>query len=227
MGKNRNAINFFQPDPMTKMLMEVYQYFFAQAGEQLGIPAYEQGLGGVASGAGKTAHGLSMLMNAASRIMKDAILSIDTGLIKPVVYNTWIHTVMYDEDIEYRGDINIVARASDYLIVAEQLNARRNEFLAATNNDADMAIIGLDGRAKVLREQAKGLKLGDDIIPSDADLEAKLQQTMIAEQQAAEAEQANAMEVVNAKGQKPPTPGGETENPVLPPLEQSEPVSGI
>jgi hypothetical protein len=227
MGKNRAAINFFQPDPMTKMLMEVYQYFFAQAGEQLGIPAYEQGLGGVASGAGKTAHGLSMLMNAASRIMKDAILSIDVGLIKPVVYNTWIHTVMYDEDIEYRGDINIVARASDYLIVAEQLNARRNEFLLSTNNDADMAIIGLDGRAKILREQAKGLKLTDDIVPSDADLEVKLQQTMMAEQQAAEAEQANAVALAGAKGPKTPVPGGETENPVLPPLEQSEPQTGI
>lgn len=179
LGKNREAIHFFQPNMMTDNLMKAYEYFFGQAGEQLGVPAYEQGLGSVASGAGKTAHGLSMLMNAASKVMKDAIVDIDSKVIKKVVYNTWIHTVLYDEDIEYQGDVNIVARASEYLIVQEMLQARRQEFLAMTNNPNDMAIMGIDGRAKVLREVAKGLKMNSDIIPEDADLEAKIKMSMM------------------------------------------------
>ena len=177
LGRNREAIHFFQPNPMTDVLMKAYEWFFAQSGEQLGVPAYEQGLGSVAGGAGKTAHGLSMLMNAASKVMKDAIMDIDNKVIKKIVYNTWIHTVLYDEDIEYQGDINIIARASEYLIVAEMLQARRQEFLAMTNNPVDMAIVGLDGRAKILREVARGLKMGDRIIPDDQDLEAKIRQS--------------------------------------------------
>jgi hypothetical protein len=179
LGNNREAIRFFQPNMMTDKLMKGYEYFFAQAGEQLGVPAYEQGLGGVASGAGKTAHGLSMLMNAASKIIKDAILDIDNNVIKKIVYNTWIHTVMYDEDVDYRGDINIIARASEYLIVQDMLQARRQEFLAMTNNPNDLAIIGLEGRAKVLREIARGLKMTENPVPEDQDLAARLEQSMM------------------------------------------------
>lgn len=185
LGKNREAIRFYQPQTIIDALMKAYDYFFAQAGEQLGIPAYEQGLGGVAEGAGKTAHGLSMLMNAASKIIKDAILDIDNKVIKPVVYNTWIHTVLYDEDIEYKGDINIIARASEYLIVQDMLQARRQEFLGMTNNDLDMQIIGIEGRARVLREIAKGLKLSENPVPNDQDLAARLEQSMMQQQVAA------------------------------------------
>lgn len=227
IGHNRQAVHFYQPDPMAKMLMDVYQYFFTQAGEQLGIPAYEQGLGGAASGAGKTAHGLSMLMNAASKILKDAILTIDMDVIKKVVYNTWIHTVMYDKDIDYRGDINIVARASEHLIAAEQLQARRNEYLAMTANPIDMQIIGLDGRAKILRETTKSLKLGDDIIPTDQDLDTKIQAAMAQQQQANMAGVSGPMggppgavespEATTAAGEA--RRGGEYENPVLAPIE--------
>lgn len=173
MGKNREAVHFYQPNPMTETLLAVYTYFMGQAGEQLGVPAYEQGVGSAATGAGKTAHGLSMLMNAASRIIKDAIMSIDSKVIKRIVYDTWTHVVLNDP-VDYKGDINVVARASEYLLVAEQLQARRNEWLMATNNPTDMAIIGMDGRAKVLRESSKILKMQEDIVPSEAEMEMRL-----------------------------------------------------
>ena len=173
IGKNREAVHFYQPNPMTEALIRVYEYFFGQAGEQLGVPAYEQGVGSAAGGAGKTAHGLSMLMNAASRIIKDAIMSIDANVIKKIVYDTFTLIVVQD-DVDYEGDINVVARASEYLIVAEQLQARRNEWLMATNNPTDMAIIGMDGRAKVLRESSKVLKMNDNVVPTEAEMEMKL-----------------------------------------------------
>lgn len=173
MGKNREAVHFYQPNPMTEALIRVYEYFFGQAGEQLGVPAYEQGVGDAAGGAGKTAHGLSMLMNAASRIIKDAIMSIDANVIKKTVYDTWTH-VLLNDNTDYKGDINVIARASEYLIVAEQLQARRNEWLMATNNPTDMAIIGMDGRAKVLRESSKVLKMSENIVPSEAEMEMRM-----------------------------------------------------
>jgi hypothetical protein len=170
VGSNREAVHFYQPNAMSDSLMRVFNFFFGQAGEQIGVPAYESGVGSAATGAGKTAHGLSMLMTASSKIMKDAIMSIDSNIIKPAVYNTWVDVVLYDQT-GYEGDINIVARASEYLIVAEQLQARRNEWLMATNNPIDMMIIGPQNRAKVLRESAKVLKLNEDVVPPQLEIE--------------------------------------------------------
>jgi hypothetical protein len=211
VGRNREAVHFYQPNALTDVLMNVYQYFFGQAGEQLGVPAYEQGIGGAAGGAGKTAHGLSMLMTAASKIIKDAITRIDTEVIKPAVYNTWLHTLIHN-DIDYQGDINIVARASEYLLIAEQLQARRIEFLSMTNNPTDMAIIGQEGRARVLRETSKVLKMDEDIVPTDRELPMAIAQNM----------QMMGMGAPMGGGGGGAPPGGalgtEFENPLLPPL---------
>ncbi len=51
---------------------------------------------------------------------------------------------------------------------------RQQQFLAATANPIDMSIIGLDGRAQVLRETAKSLDLNvDKIVPSPTTLAMK------------------------------------------------------
>ena len=176
MGSGKPAINFFQPDLITDKLMAIFNFFYAQSGEQLGVPAYDQGSDANSGGAGGTAHGLAMLMSASSKIMKDAISFIDGRVIKKIVFQTWLHAVT-SGIMDYSGDINIVARASEYLIVAEQLQARRQEFLAFTNNPVDLAIIGLEGRANVLRETAKTLKLdGDNIVPAAWEMNAMMSQ---------------------------------------------------
>ena len=167
MGKNREAVRFYQPNPMTDVLLVIYDQFFRQAGEQLGVPAYEHG-SQQTGGAGKTAHGLSMLMSASSKIIKDAIVNIDTKVIKPCINDVFVDMMLHDE-LDYDGDINIVARASEYLVIAEQLQVRRTEFLAMTNNPVDMAIIGMPGRAEILRETVKNLKMPDENIVPDRD----------------------------------------------------------
>lgn len=175
-GSGKPAINFYQPDLITGQLMEIFNFFYSQAGEQLGVPAYDQGSTTNTGGAGETAHGLAMLMTASSKIMKDAIGYIDRNVIKKVVFQTWLYAITSGK-MEYQGDINIVARASEYLIIAEQLQARRQEFLAFTNNPTDLAITGIDGRAKVLRETVKSLKMdGDDIVPPEWEIEAAMGQ---------------------------------------------------
>ena len=168
LGQGKQAVYFYQPISMTAELMAVYDQFFKQAGEQLGVPAYEHGSPQV-GGAGKTAHGLSMLMSASSKIMKDAIGNIDKTLMKPIIYELWLNKMQFDGEFNKnnKGDIDIVARASEYLVIAEQLQIRRAEFLAMTMNPYDMQIIGMAGRAKILKEVIKTLKMPDDIIPDE------------------------------------------------------------
>lgn len=164
------AIQFWQANPMTDVLVKVYDYFFKQASEQSGIPAYIYGQENL-GGAGKTAAGLSMLMNAASKTLKGVVAHIDDDVIKLAIREHWTHLMLYDNDIMKIGDINIVARASEHLIIAEQLQLRRAEFMQTTNNPVDHAIIGNKGRAVMLRESAKDLKFSEEVVPTKEEMD--------------------------------------------------------
>lgn len=172
-GHGQPAVQFYQPNMQTESLLKIYQYFFDQASEQAGIPAYMYGNENTGGGGGDTATGLSMLMNNASKALKAVITHIDDQLIKPVVYEHWVNIMLFDDDELKCGDINVVARASEYLLMQETYQLRRLEFLKNTNNPVDMAIIGIPGRASILREVSKGLKMGEDIVPSKDEIDMK------------------------------------------------------
>ena len=66
-----------------------------------------------------------------------------------------------------KGDVQVIAKGAINLAVKETVNARRIEFLNATANPIDVEITGLEGRATILREVAKGLQMPvDEIVPS-------------------------------------------------------------
>ncbi len=177
MGGSGPAMQFYQPNALTEKLKGVYEYFFRQAGEQTGIPDYIQGEGGQMSGAGSTASGLSMLMNAAGKVLKGVVKRFDDGIIKLATREHWMHIMLYDKDEFKCGDIKIVARASEHLIVQEALQVRTNEFVNEVAGNPLLAnIVREKGLATLLREQARHLKLPiNEIVPSKEDMEAREQ----------------------------------------------------
>jgi hypothetical protein len=68
------------------------------------------------------------------------------------------------------------------IVAKESAQVRRNEWLVATANPFDMQIVGMEGRAEVLRETAKTLDMPnpDRIVPSPEKL--RLRQMMLAQQ---------------------------------------------
>jgi hypothetical protein len=83
------------------------------------------------------------------------------------VERQFVYNMRYDPDDEIKGDLQIIPRGATNLAVRETVNVRRVEFLNATGNEVDMSIIGIDGRAAILREVAKGLQMPvDQIVPS-------------------------------------------------------------
>lgn len=172
-SSNNRAVTFYQPTCNANELMSVYNDFSKQADEHTGIPSYTYGspAGGGAAG---TASGLSMLMSAASRGIKMVVSHIDHA-IEGMVTMVYDHNMLYDTDMSIKGDAYVVARASSSMMAKEQQTIRRNEFLNTTNNPTDMAIMGPDGRATVLRESAKSLDLPvDEVVPNKAKMAAKL-----------------------------------------------------
>jgi len=119
-----------------------------------------------------------MLMNAAGKTLKNLVFSIDRGIVIPAFKTLWVDIMLNpDDNVPKKGDVKIIARASDSLIVGEQLASLRQEFLNFTSNPIDRQIMGVDGRAALLREQSKELKMPDgEVIPSKQDLQSRMQQ---------------------------------------------------
>ncbi len=174
----RDPMGFWQPTFISSQLLEIYKFYFDQGSEVTGIPAYIYGNEKI-SGAGATASGLSMLMNAAAKGLRNAASNIDKGIISPSIEEHWLTIMLTRPDLA-RGDCRIKARASEYLVQQEALQMRRNEFLQATANPIDMQIIGIDGRSELLRENAKSLKMDPNkIVPRREDMIANMVQQQI------------------------------------------------
>ena len=174
-GGGQPAIRFFMPDMKAAELMGVYNQFAKQADEVTGIPNYIYGAGAGGSGAGRTASGLSMLMDNAAKGIKAAILSID-HVVSMVVNRFYVHNMMYNPDPYIKGDFRVIARGALGIMHKEQIAVRRNEFLAATANPVDLQILGPQGRAYLLREMAKGLDMDTDKLVPTLDMMAYKQE---------------------------------------------------
>ena len=174
-GGGQPAVRFFQPNMNAEALMNVYQYFSKQADEVTGIPSYVYGNAG-AGGAGRTASGLSMLMDNAAKGIKSAIGSVDL-VVSSLVERLYVHNMVYDPDHSCKGDFKVVAKGAMGLVAKEQLQVRRNEFLQATMNPVDMQIVGAQGRAYLLREVAKTLQMDTDkLVPTTEQIEFRQEQ---------------------------------------------------
>lgn len=206
-GGGQPGVRFFMPDMKAGELIGIYNQFAKQADEVTGIPNYIYGSGSGASGAGRTASGLSMLMDNAAKGIKSSIVAIDR-VVEMVVRKFYIHNMMYNPDPFIKGDFRVVAKGAMGLIAKEQIQVRRNEFLVATANPVDLQIVGADGRAYLLRELAKGLQMDTDkLVPSVEMLNFKKQQIEQAMQTLqAQQQQAPGPQAVNAAGDTAPPP---------------------
>jgi hypothetical protein len=188
MGSSAKAVDFFQPGSNSNELMGVFQKFSELADEYSGIPRYMTGLAGGEGGAGRTASGMSMMIGNASKQLKQSISSIDIHVIQPSVERAYQWLLQYDPDADLKGDLNIVARGALSLVTKEAAQVRRNEFLQFTGNPIDMQIIGLEGRAELLREATKTLNMNPDkVVPTNSVIK---QRAMMAQMQQLQQQQA-------------------------------------
>ena len=178
-----NGIGFFQPASNANELMQIYERFSRYADDISGMPAYAYG-SDTGSGAAKTASGLSMLMNAASKTIKHVVRNIDMHIIEPVVEKYYNFVMLTDPNPDIKGDCVPRARGSEALIHKEASVMRQQELLAMTANPIDMQVIGLEGRREQLREVFKSGDIPvDRIIPTKEEMQERAQATAMQEQQ--------------------------------------------
>ena len=198
MGGSSPPMGFFQPSSLAAELMGIYEKYSVLADEYSGIPRYMTG-DSPTGGAGRTASGMSMLMNNAGKAIKQVIGNVDRAVEK-LVERLWFYNMKYVDDPELKGDVKIIARGASALLIKESAAQRRNELLQmALTSPVAQQIMGMEGTAHLLREQAKTLDLnGDKIIPPPEVVKARALYA-----QAMQAQQAQMMQQ-----QQPKTPGG-------------------
>ena len=112
--------------------MQLFDKARQLADESTGFPSFAHGQTGV-SGVGRTASGISMLMNAASGSIKTVIKNIDDYLLRPLGEGLFQFNMQFDFDPEIKGDLEVKARGTS-LMANEVRSQRLMQFLQITSN---------------------------------------------------------------------------------------------
>jgi hypothetical protein len=148
-------------------LISVYEHWLKQADQQCGIPSFAHGDSQV-GGAGNTASGLSMLMSASGRGVKQVIGYLNNDLITPPVELSFVHNMLMWPDESVKGDVQVEIKGTEALMMREQQIIRLNEFLTRVlSSEILIQILGYEGIAKILRSVMQPMEAidTDDILP--------------------------------------------------------------
>lgn len=135
------------------------------ADESTGMPSFAHGQTGV-SGVGRTASGISMLMNAAAGGIKTVIKNFDDYLLRPMGEAFFSFNMQFDFDKDIKGDLEVSARGTESLMANEVRSQRLMQFLQVASNPA------LAPFAKfpyIIREIAKSMDLDPDKVTNSMD----------------------------------------------------------
>jgi len=167
--------------------MQMFDKARQLADESTGMPSFAHGQTGV-SGVGRTASGISMLMNAAGGSIKTVIKNIDDYLISPMGKAFFNFNMQFDFDPEIKGDLEVNARGTESLMATEVRSQRLMQFLQIASQPSLMPFAKFP---YIIREIAKSMDLDPDKVTNNMDEAAK-----------------QALMLQQASGAPPAAPGG-------------------
>ena len=144
------------------------------ADESTGMPSFAHGQTGV-QGVGRTASGISMLMNAASGSIKTVVKNIDDYLLRPLGEGLFRFNMQFNFDKNIKGDLEVVARGTESLMANEVRSQRLMSFLQTASNPALAPFAKFN---YIIREIAKSMDLDPDKVTNNMD-EAVLQAELL------------------------------------------------
>jgi len=201
MGNNQQVpISFFQPASNVRELLLALEKFNGLADDASAIPRYLSGQS--AGGAGRTSSGLAMLMANASKVLQTVAANIDRDVIDPALSGLYDMIMLTDQSGMLTGNEKVRVLGVTVAIQRETQRARQLEFMQITANPIDMAIMGPEGRAQVLRSVSEGIGMpGAQIVPPD---------DVIKQKQAAAQQAQMAQAAGQAQGNQAPRGGNVT-----------------
>ena len=160
------AYRFHDVNSHANELVAIFDKFHALAYEVLGIPRLAfggtEGLGTI----GRTSGGLSMVMNQASKTLKDALRTVEDGVIVPVVQGFIDRNNMYSDDPTIKGDVRVYARGVSGIMEREAQRERLSWALQSIGPLVQAGLVPPDAALRLLYAlfQANGIDT-DGILP--------------------------------------------------------------
>jgi len=173
------------------------------ADESTGLPSFSHGQTGV-QGVGRTASGISMLMNAASGSIKTVIKNVDDYLLKPLGEGLFRFNMQFNFNPEIRGDLEVHARGTESLMANEVRSQRLMQFLQTASNPALAPFAKFN---YIIREIAKAMDLDPSKVTNNMD-EAILQAELLKQFQGPPAPQGQPQQGQAPAGANPMDPTG-------------------
>jgi hypothetical protein len=153
---NRKAVEFFSPQDNSQSLIQVLDKFSTMLDDVSTIPRYLTGSGG-AAGAGRTASGLSMLINNANKTLQNVADNIDTDIFGPLLHELYDYIMLTDPTEMLRGDENIMVDGVRQAAKQEQDLSRQLEFLNLINNPNYQTMLGPGEVGRILQKIADNI----------------------------------------------------------------------
>jgi len=174
----RKPVEFFNVPSTLQATFPLYQETKKDINDYSGIPSYVQGSGD--SDAGETASGMAMLMNSANKVLRDIVRNIDRDCLRELVQRTFHYNMMYDPDESIKGDVEIIPEGVLGMFAREYERGALMQMLQMMQSPEDMQLIGLQGRAHMLKELARLHNINpDDYFKSEEDVEELEQQMFV------------------------------------------------
>lgn len=158
--------------------LQMFDAFRRLADEATGTPSFSHGMTGV-QGVGRTAGGISMLMNAASQAIKTVVKNFDDHWFEPIGKAMYYWNLANDFDKRLLGDITTVAKGSASLMQKEVKSQRLLQFgqIVASN---PMAAAWINWKQWNI-ELARAMEVDDKTIinkPDEYQLQLQMMQMM-------------------------------------------------
>ena len=203
---SQRPVSFWTIPTVARELMEIFQFYVRLADEITGIPAFANGTD-VTSGAARTASGLNMLFNAASRGIKKIVANMDDVLKSCIQRLYWWH-MRYNKDNSIKGDVVVEVCGTRQFVMREQLAQKHLELMRVINQDQRMMEMqSPEELARMMREIAVGFELDpDNLAPSSDELRFRMEQAKLQARQEMAAQQEMMAQQAQAQGGNPQMP---------------------
>ena len=163
----------FEVKDKTAELNALYQGCLTDADNESGVPAYMYGANQQNSaGAVRTFSGLSTLMNAAARGVKDALMNMDQALGAFISnWADWLNE--YSDDESIKGDVRVISTGATGLFIQEMQMDRMAQMLDHVKDPNVLQSLGVNGVAfmvSLIKGMAQMLKQDVTYLPSEEDI---------------------------------------------------------
>lgn len=180
----REAMMVWTIPTSSNQILQIYT-LLSQIMDEVSVPRYLSGDNSGVTGAGDTASGLSMLMNAANLTIQDLVRNFDDGVTAPFIAAMYSWNMVLNPDPAVKGDFDVVATGSSSLLVKEAESQKMLQIFQITNSPRFL------GRVKddlFISELFKMFNLPDKILRTETEFQQhqlqEMQQQALAQAQA-------------------------------------------